>query len=70
MSKAKSVVSGSFHPWAECVGATEDETCPVGWQRDQSPTTRNEAKRHAEQYPGHNVRVVAEKVDLYRAEAS
>lgn len=70
MSKAKSVMSGSFHPWAECVGLTDEDVCPLGWTRDSSPTTRDEAKRHAEQFPGHNVRVVAEKVDLYRADPS
>jgi hypothetical protein len=70
MSKAKSVMSGSFHPWAECVGLDDETPCPLRWQRDQSTATRTEAKRHAEQFPGHSVRVVAEKVDLYRAEAS
>ena len=70
MSKAKSVMSGSFHPWAECVGVDDETQCPLGWTRAQAPDTRDAAKRHAEQYPGHNVRVVAEKVDLYRAEAS
>jgi hypothetical protein len=66
MSKAKSVASGSFHPWAECLG-TDDSQC--WWKSDQGPSTRGEAKAHAEEHPGHSVRVVAEKVDLYRAES-
>lgn len=73
MSKAKSVMSGSFHPWAECLGVGVEPTntpCLENWECDQSPTTRAEAKAHAEKWPGHSVRVVAEKVDLYRAEAS
>lgn len=67
MTKAKSVMSASFHPWAECLGA-DDSQC--WWKCDQGPDTRGLAKAHAEQSPGHNVRVVAEKVDLYRAEAN
>lgn len=67
MAKAKSVMSGSCHPWAECLGS-DDSQC--WWKSDQSPDTRSLAKAHAEQSPGHSVRVVAERVDLYRAEAS
>ncbi len=66
MSKAQNVMSANFNPWAECLGPDDETPCP--WQRDQSPVTRAEAKQHAEQHPGHRLRVVTEKVDLYRAD--
>lgn len=70
MTKAKNVMSGSFHPWAECLGMDEDTPCEVAWEHQSSPNTRALAKAHAERCPGHRLRVVAEKVDLYRAEPS
>lgn len=70
MSKAKSVMSGSFHPWAECLGVDDETPCPDLWTHASSPAARAEAKAHAESNPGHRLRVTAEKVDLYRAEPS
>lgn len=63
-------MSGSFHPWAECVGVDDATPCPDLWTYASSPSARDKAKAHAEQFPGHRLRVVAERVDLYRAEAS
>lgn len=67
-TKATRVASVQFQPWAECNGANEETPCPASWSVDSGPTTRELAKRHAELYPGHGVRVVTETVDLYRAE--
>lgn len=70
MSKATNVMSAGFNPWAECIGVDDETPCPVNWQRDMGPDTRSMAKQHAERCPGHRLRVVVEKVDLYRAEPS
>jgi hypothetical protein len=70
MSKAKREMSATFNPWAECVGVADDTPCPVEWSFGESQLARDEAKRHAEKYPGHRLRVVVEKVDLYRATES
>jgi len=70
MSKAKMEMSATFHPWAECVGVDDQTPCPIDWAFGESQQAREQAKRHAEQFPGHRLRVVVEKVDLYRAEAS
>ena len=70
MSKAKNVMSGSLHPWAECLGVADETPCPDEWSFGSSPSARYAAKKHAEFNPGHRLRVVAEKVDMYRAEAS
>lgn len=69
MTKAKNVMSGSFHPWAECLGVDDETPCPGKWEWGQGPESRGLAKQHAEAFPGHRLRVVVEKVDLYRAEA-
>jgi len=63
-------MSGSFHPWAECLGVDDQTPCPELWTYSSHPSTRNEAKQHAESNPGHRLRVVAEKVDLYIADPS
>lgn len=70
MSKATNVMSASFNPWAECIGVDDETPCPADWSFGQSPNARTAAKEHAVAYPGHRLRVVAEKVDLYRAEPS
>lgn len=69
MSKATNVMSASFNPWAECLGVDDETPCPDKWQRLESRTTRDFAKEHAVLNPGHRVRVVVEKVDLYRADS-
>lgn len=68
MSKAVREMSATFHPWAECVGVDDQTPCPRNWSFPESRRARDEAKGHAEQFPGHRLRVVVEKVDLYRAE--
>jgi len=70
MTKATNVMSVSFQPWAECLGVDDETPCPAEWSFGQSPSARYAAKKHAEFNPGHRLRVVAEKVDLYRAEPS
>jgi hypothetical protein len=69
MNKAKNVMSATFNPWAECLGVDDDTPCPENWGCDQGPDTRSRAKWHAEMRPGHRLRVVVEKVDLYRADS-
>jgi hypothetical protein len=63
-------MSASFHPWAECLGVDGEGACSIEWGFGQSDQARDQAKRHAEQFPGHSVRVVAERVDLYMADPS
>lgn len=70
MSAAKRVLSGTFNPWAECVGVDDNTPCHIEWSFGESMQSRDQAKRHAEQFPGHRLRVVTEKVDLYVAEAT
>jgi len=70
MSKATNVMSATFNPWAECLGVDDETPCPDNWQALESRETRDRAKAHAAEFPGHRLRVVVEKVDLYRAEAS
>jgi len=60
-------MSATFNPWAECLGVDDDTPCPDNWQHLESRTTRDRAKQHAEARPGHRLRVVTEKVDLYQA---
>lgn len=67
MSKAQNVMSATFEPWAECVGVDDTTPCHIEWSFGESSQTRDQAKRHAEQFPGHRLRVVTEKVDLYLA---
>jgi hypothetical protein len=69
MSKAKNVMSATFNPWAECLGI-EGSPDACTWQHLESQMTRQRAKEHAESNPGHRLRVVVEKVDLYIAEES
>lgn len=68
--KARMVMSASFEPWAECVGTDDLTPCPQGWAFPESRKARAEARGHAEQFPGHRLRVVTEKVDLYQADPS
>lgn len=69
MAKATNVMSATFNPWAECLGI-EGSAVACTWECNQGPDTRTLAKRHAEQHPGHRLRVVVEKVDLYQAAIS
>jgi len=65
MAKATNVMSATFNPWAECLGPDDDTPCI--WAHVESRVARVRAKEHAVQFPGHRLRVVVEKVDLYRA---
>lgn len=67
MSKALNMMSATFEPWAECVGVDDQTPCHIEWSFGESRQARDQAKRHAEQFPGHRLRVVTEKVDLYLA---
>lgn len=71
MKKAVREMSVTFEPWAECLGIDDETPCPSSWSMPEpSSFACDLGKRHAELFHGHRVRVVVEKVDLYRVKKS
>lgn len=68
MAKAKRIANASYLPRAQCTWF-ESESKVCQWNAPSGPSARDEAKAHAEQFPGHVVDVISETIDEYKAEA-
>jgi len=63
--KVVTVFSGQTMPSAECFGVDESNPCGAGAEWPANNQTRDLAKKHAEENPGHRVRVTMESVHVY-----
>lgn len=66
--KSQKVFEMKYAPSARCAGVVDGTPCPQRWTADSTSTGHHEAKRHAEQHPGHRVRVITEEHTIYLAQ--